>query len=219
MVTKHPNANTLPALENRGRTCAFLGFDSQHHTCHVGLHLKTSRIIYSKDVVIYEHYYAYTFEPTDYFKLGYPIDFEARRTREEILNELGVESDNESNNSDLDSNLSDSNDMEVEENENLSNNELNYESINEFNESLDNNNLVNMFINNDEPQIIRSSGRFRRPNQFLLDLVMNQTTGNKITGITFKNDNNNHLNSVIKTPVPTSYPFPNLNPIYFLLKS
>ena len=205
MVSKHPNSNLLPALENRGRTSAFLGFDSQHHNCYIGLHLKTSHIIYSKDVVIYEHYYAYTFEPTDYFQLGYPIDFEARKSREEILDELGELSSDESDSESESETNSIINEESEEEIENESSNTIFNEQP--FTET------VNMDINNDldnNTNQLRRTSRPHQPKRYFSELIKHQLM-NKINisdKIKFKYNNNHHIDSIIKIKTPITYPYP-----------
>jgi hypothetical protein len=45
IISRKPNANELPFLSNRGRRCAFLGFDSSHHSSYICLNLDTNDII------------------------------------------------------------------------------------------------------------------------------------------------------------------------------
>ena len=210
MVTKYPEANRLPALANRGRTTAFLGFDSQHHNCYIGLHLKTNRIIESKDVKIFEDYYAYTFEPTDYFKFGEREDIEYKKSRSEILDELDISSEIESESDESESETSDSDKMEVENSENSSENESIVEKFNnwdnEYNDldENDNNDLENT-------PIVRKSGRQLIPNPKYTNQIISQSMLNDLEKL---DDNNNNQN--IKLSL---FPYPNYKSQQLLLNS
>ena len=66
---KGPAVGTLSPWEPRGRKGVFLGFDSEHHDSYVYLSLVSGKVIISKQVVIFEDYYGYTGNSTDYYRL------------------------------------------------------------------------------------------------------------------------------------------------------
>lgn len=67
LVARNPRALQLPKLQQRGRRGAFLGFDGEHDNSVVYLNIETNSILYTDDYVLFEDYYGYNHERTDYY--------------------------------------------------------------------------------------------------------------------------------------------------------
>ena len=97
-IGKGPGAGTLSPWEPRGRKSVFLGFDSEHHDSYIYLSLVSSKIIVSKQVIIFEDYYGNTGISTDYYRLDPTMKNIQRKLTSRSFNcreDLAVKEDDE----------------------------------------------------------------------------------------------------------------------------
>ena len=63
VVCRHSDLNKLTKLVDRGRMCVFLGIDMDSHFSNILLHLKTDKVINSRDAIAIGNVYGWTMKP------------------------------------------------------------------------------------------------------------------------------------------------------------